>query len=64
MTTQHLNWRKSSHSEANGACLEVARSAAGTISVRDSKQGHRGPVLGFSPREWAMFTQAIRSANP
>lgn len=61
MTTQDLTWRKSSHSEADGNCLEVAHSAKGTINVRDSKQGNGDPVLEFSPREWATFMQTIRS---
>ncbi|TDC84160.1 DUF397 domain-containing protein [Actinomadura sp. 7K507] len=64
MTTQHLSWRKSSYSEADGNCLEVARSASGTISVRDSKQGRTSPVLDFSSREWATFTQVVRSTKP
>ena len=63
MTTQYGVWRKSRTSEANGACLEVARSIHGTIGVRDSKQGEIGPVLSFSPREWATFLQTIRSHN-
>ncbi|GAA1889402.1 DUF397 domain-containing protein [Actinomadura bangladeshensis] len=63
MTTQYGVWRKSRTSEANGACLEVARSLHGTIGVRDSKQGGAGPVLDFSPREWATFLQALRSRD-
>lgn len=61
MSTRELRWRKSSYSEADGNCLEVAHSASGTISVRDSKQGDSSPVLNFSPREWFAFTQTVRS---
>lgn len=61
MTTQPLPWRKSSYSEADGNCLEVAHSVSGTINVRDSKQGSTGPTLSFSPLEWAAFMQAVRS---
>lgn len=61
MTTQYGVWRKSRTSEANGACLEVARSIHGTIGVRDSKQGETGPVLSFTRSEWAAFMQAVRS---
>lgn len=64
MTTQNRIWRKSRLSEANGACLQVARSAHGTIGVRDSKQGDGGPVLHFTQREWAVFVQSIRSVHP
>ncbi|MGH3240283.1 MAG: DUF397 domain-containing protein [Spirillospora sp.] len=63
MTTQYGTWRKSRSSEANGACLEVARSSNGTIGVRDSKQTGAGPILDFSIPEWAAFIQAIRSTK-
>lgn len=63
MTTQPRRWRKSSYSEADGNCLEVAHSASGAISVRDSKQGSIGPTLIFSPLEWAAFMQTIRSRD-
>ncbi|MEU8344902.1 DUF397 domain-containing protein [Spirillospora sp. NPDC048832] len=63
MTTQYLTWRKSSHSEANGNCLEVSRSTSGIIGVRDSQQHGTGPVLDFTPREWAAFMRALRSAD-
>ncbi|TQM70655.1 uncharacterized protein DUF397 [Actinomadura hallensis] len=61
MSTRELRWRKSSYSEADGNCLEVAHSASGTIGVRDSKQGDASPILHFSPREWFAFTQTVRS---
>ncbi|WUH97054.1 DUF397 domain-containing protein [Spirillospora sp. NBC_00431] len=64
MTTQYGTWRKSRTSEANGACIEVAPSAHGTIGVRDSKQTETGPILDFSTREWAAFMQAVRSSKP
>ncbi|NKZ05969.1 DUF397 domain-containing protein [Actinomadura latina] len=63
MTTQYGTWRKSRTSEANGACIEVARSIHGTIGVRDSKQNGTGPVLDLSAREWAEFIKTIRSAT-
>lgn len=63
MTTQYGSWRKSRLSEANGACIEVARSVHGTIGVRDSKQDGSSPILDFTPREWAAFMQTLRSAD-
>jgi Domain of unknown function (DUF397) len=52
-------WRKSSYSEANG-CVEVAR--PGPVLVRDSKDPD-GPVLSFTPGEWAAFTAGVRAGE-
>jgi hypothetical protein len=54
-------WRKSSHSGANGDCVEVARPAAGLIAVRDSKDP-AGPRLAFTPGRWRAFTTAVRGS--
>lgn len=45
MTDQGLRFKKSSRSEANGHCVELALTAAGA-AVRDSKNTD-GPVLRF-----------------
>ncbi|MFY1674087.1 DUF397 domain-containing protein [Plantactinospora sp. WMMB334] len=46
-------WRKSTRSQNNGACLEVAR-VGDVIGVRDSKNPD-GPVLVFTLREFDAF---------
>jgi hypothetical protein len=61
-----LNWNdasfaKSIHS-AGGNCVEVA-ALSGVIGVRDSKQGNSGPVLEFTPSEWAAFTAGVRDGE-
>jgi len=55
-------WIKSSLSYANGNCVEVARLRDGQIGVRDSKDPD-GPVLRFTPSEWAAFTGGVRNGE-
>lgn len=50
-------WRKSPFSGGNGACVEVAM-LDDAVAVRDSKDPD-GPVLRFTPAEWAAFTAGV-----
>lgn len=50
-------WHKSSHSNGQGDCVEVARFGVG-VAARDSKDP-AGPALRFEADAWADF---IRSA--
>jgi len=56
-------WRTSSHSGANGDCVEVATTTAGAVAVRDSTD-RGGPVLHFSPAAWQAFVTGTREAGP
>ncbi len=57
------DWRKSSYSGSNGGgCVEVARNLVGIVAVRDSKD-RSGPVLVFTPGEWAAFTAGVRDGE-
>jgi len=53
-------WRKSTLSHTNG-CVEVAF-VNDRIAVRDSKD-RNGPVLVFTPFEWAAFVGGVRDGE-
>jgi predicted secreted Zn-dependent protease len=55
--THPIEWRKSSYS-INGDCVEVQQHP-GWVLVRDSKHPD-GPVLTFTPHEWAAFLAGVR----
>jgi hypothetical protein len=47
-------WRKASFSGNTTNCVEVAVLADGRVAVRHSQDPH-GPMVSFSPSEWAAF---------
>ena len=56
-------WRKSTRSNDQGLCVEVADNligAAGIVGVRDSKDPD-GPALAIRPANWAAFVSAMKS---
>lgn len=55
-------WRKSRRSGGGDNCVEVAVCADGHVGVRDSKD-QQGPVLVFTPGEWAAFTAGVRDGE-
>jgi hypothetical protein len=55
-------WRKSTHSNNGGECIEVACSMSDAIAIRDSKNPD-GPKLRFSPQAWKAFTATMQTAR-
>ena len=56
-------WRKSSYSGAENACVEVADLPdGGGRAVRDSKNP-TGPALMFTAAEWVAFTAGVRAGE-
>ena len=53
-----VHWLRSSHSSANGQCVEVAP-VAGAVAVRDSKNP-AGPQLVFTRPAWAAFLEGLK----
>lgn len=65
MSTTDLSsaiWRKSSRSNGQANCVEIADLDGGHRAVRDSKDP-AGPVLTFTPAEWAAFTAGVRAGE-
>ena len=53
------SWRKSSHSAANGDCVEVGQFVNGYIGVRDSKNAAE-VSLGCTPAGWRTLIGEIK----
>jgi len=51
-------WRKSTRSNNQGNCVEVADTVPGVVGVRDSKDP-AGPALTFGPESWRAFVAGV-----
>jgi hypothetical protein len=59
-----LLWRKSSYSNGQANCVEVAviGNRSGLVVVRDSKAPD-GPGLTFTPNAWQQFTDGVTAGR-
>ncbi|MBH0247125.1 MULTISPECIES: DUF397 domain-containing protein [Streptomyces] len=58
-----FRFKKSSYSEPNGECVEVARNMPRTVAVRDSTRPG-GTVVTLAPAAWGAFTADLRRRQP
>ncbi|MFJ6984998.1 MULTISPECIES: DUF397 domain-containing protein [unclassified Streptomyces] len=52
-------WHRSSRSQNNGQCVEVAFLTGGRVALRDSKGGGVGAVLVFRYGGWDAFESSL-----
>jgi len=57
--SRDMSWRKSSHSAANGDCVEVGHLINGHIGVRDTKNAAK-VTLRFAPAGWRTFIGEVK----
>ncbi|MGW0757930.1 DUF397 domain-containing protein [Streptomyces sp. NPDC002814] len=53
-----FHYRKSSYSDYEGECVEVATNITATIAIRDSKNPD-GASLQLRPTTWVFFQRAL-----
>jgi hypothetical protein len=56
-------WRKSTYSNSQAACVEVAELPAGGQAVRDSKLGDASPVLWFGTAQLSALAAEVKGGR-
>jgi hypothetical protein len=55
-------FKKATFSAHNGGCVEVARPAAGSVLVRDTKDRSK-PAHEYSDAEWQAFIDGVKAGE-
>ncbi|MFF7634474.1 DUF397 domain-containing protein [Kitasatospora sp. NPDC008050] len=55
-------WRKSTHSNGGGGCIEVADGFSDVMPVRDSKDPD-GPALVLPAEAWSAFVTGVKAGQ-
>ncbi|WP_329148304.1 DUF397 domain-containing protein [Streptomyces sp. NBC_01456] len=55
---QNAQWFKSSYSNGNGNCIDVAH-LGDKVAMRDSKQHGTGPILTSTAEGWRSFIAGV-----
>ncbi|MDH6118301.1 DUF397 domain-containing protein [Kitasatospora sp. GAS204B] len=58
----NAHWRKSTHSNGSGGCVEVADGFPDIVPVRDSKDPS-GPALIFTAHAWQAFAHSTATGE-
>ena len=57
-----VTWKKSRHSNSQGACVELAGLPGGGIALRNSRDPH-GPALIYTPAEIDAFIRGAKDGE-
>lgn len=58
---EHVDWKKSSWSNASGNCIEVAR-GKNLVWIQNSKDPD-GRSLAFTAKEWDAFVSGVKAGE-
>lgn len=53
------DWIKASASDSNGTCVQMRRHGD-VVEIRDTKDAGKGPILSFTPEEFAAWLDGAR----